>query len=207
MVKACRSVQIVLAAGRSERMGSPKPLLDFGGRTALELVVGAAVDAGVASTCIVIGESGDAVQAAHGANPCFGRARWVHNRERGSEQVRSLQLALEALKDEQLDAFFIHPVDHPLATASDYSLLLRAFEADSGAHEAFILSHGHRRGHPILCRTALSERFLALGPDQTARAVIEQTRLSYVLTPNSGVLEDMDRPEDYVRAKARLGQG
>ncbi len=209
-----RTVQIVLAAGRSERMGSSKPLLDFGGRTALRLALDAAAGAGVLESVVVVGKSAPEVMAAHAAKQLPLGVRWVKNDEEGSEQLRSLQLGLAACRGEGFDGFFIHPVDHPLATPADYGLLLKAFSAvheggergASGASDAsasvFILSHGGRRGHPILCRWPVAEMLLSLGPPATARDVIEKERIAYVVTPNAGVREDMDTPEEYGRVLA-----
>lgn len=193
------TVQIVLAAGRSERMRSPKPLLRFGTRTALEVALGAAGEAGVERSVVVVGESGDDVLALHENARRSAAVSWVWNREPGAEQLRSLQLALQSVAGERVDAFFIHPVDCPLATSWDYKLLLEAVAQDNDAHDVFILSHGGRRGHPILCRDALIKPLRALRADATARDVIEKARIAYVLTPNPGVLEDMDTPEDYAR--------
>ena len=201
MVRAHSTLQIVLAAGRSERMGSPKPLLDFGGRTALELVVGAAVDAGVSPSLVVVGESGQAGLAVPAGKPLFSGVRWVENPQKGSEQLRSLQLALESVKDEAFEGFFIHPVDCPLATPNDYKLLRDAFEVDPDAHDVFILSYKRRRGHPIFCRSTLASQILSLGPEQTVRDVIETARIAHIPTPNAGVREDMDQPEDYLRLR------
>lgn len=196
---APRTVQIILAAGESKRMGSPKPLLRFDGMTALELTLAAAGEAGVVTHVVVVGRNGREVMEAHAGSTCAKGARWAHNEEEGSEQLRSLQIALGVLGREAFDGFFLHPVDHPLATSADYGLLFNALETDRSGASVFILSHARRRGHPILCRSILAEKFLSLSPSETARDVIEQERISYVLTPNSGVLEDMDTPADYER--------
>jgi len=200
-------VQIVLAAGRSQRMGSPKPLLELGGSTLLELAWAAAAGAGVPASIVVLGDRADSIRGAHEARrlPPL-PVRWVINPDPRSEQLRSLQVALEDLGDDAADAFFMHPVDHPLALADDYRRLLEAFEREphSGAppSDVFILSHGRRRGHPILCRNSLRAQLLALGPEASARDVIETSRICYVETPNPGVREDLDTPEAYRRAAA-----
>jgi molybdenum cofactor cytidylyltransferase len=180
-------------------MGSPKPLLRFDGRTALEIVLSAAAEAGVEKSVVVAGKNGREVMDGHALWRRSPRVRWAFNDEEGSEQLRSLQIGLAALGGEALEGFFLHPVDHPLVTAADYRLLLEALAASRGGAGVFILSHARRRGHPILCRGALAEKLQALLPAQTAREVIEREEISYVLTPNAGVLEDMDTPEDYQR--------
>jgi molybdenum cofactor cytidylyltransferase len=194
--------QIVLAAGRSERMGEPKALLDFDGRSALSLVVGAAAVAGVGRSIVVIGPDGQAIHRAYSDGEGSLEVEWVVNLLPRSAQLQSLQAGLGRLEAgaEVPQGFFIHPVDYPLAGAADYRLLIEVFRrmpADPAS--VFVLSHGRRRGHPVLCRAELARELLALGPEGTARQVIERHEIRHVTTPNGGVLEDMDTPDDYRR--------
>jgi CTP:molybdopterin cytidylyltransferase MocA len=179
-------------------MGSPKALLDFDGRTALRLALEAAAGAGVGESVVVLGRDADRILEREPLARLRIRARSVRNLEEGSEQLRSLQIALAAIEGEAYDAFFVHPVDHPLAAASDYRLLLDAFRA-GGEATVRILSFGRRRGHPILCDRSVAPKILALPGERTARDVIERERIAYVTTPNAGVIEDMDTPEDHRR--------
>jgi len=189
---------VVLAAGRSSRMGRPKPLLDFDGRAALELVLDAGAGGGVAES-VIVAPAGHEAALSEVMTRTRARGRIVVNPDPGSEQVRSLQLALETIRNDRPEAFLVHPVDYPLALADDYRLLLDAFRGAQGASEVFIPSHGGRRGHPILCAGALLDAFLRLTPGGTARDVISSSKLAHVPTPNAGVLEDMDTPEEYER--------
>lgn len=196
------TAQIVLAAGRSERMGVPKALLDFDGRTALELALAAGAEAGVEESVVVLGAAADRILARHERTPPPGGVRWVRNDDPLSEQFRSLQVGLASLREGPPEAFFIHPVDHPLATAADYRLLIAALSADTTGATLFVLSHGGRRGHPVLCRRSIAGKLLSLGPEATARDVLEKEPILYVLTENAGAREDMDTPEDYQRLLA-----
>ncbi|HEX8354014.1 MAG TPA: NTP transferase domain-containing protein, partial [Pyrinomonadaceae bacterium] len=55
---------ILLAAGRSRRMGAFKPLLPFGGVSVVEACVAALRGAGVAEVSVVVGHRGEEVRAA-----------------------------------------------------------------------------------------------------------------------------------------------
>jgi molybdenum cofactor cytidylyltransferase len=193
------AVQIVLAAGRSERMGTTKALLPFGKRSALALALDAAAGAGLQESIVVVGANAGEIRAAQDGASCATKVTWVRNEEAGSEQLRSLQVGLSAFDWERVESFFIHPVDYPLATSQDYLLLLEALAAGKPEATVYLLSHNGRRGHPVLFRAALAEKFLALRPGATARDVVEAEKHAYVVTENSGVLEDMDTPEDYER--------
>jgi CTP:molybdopterin cytidylyltransferase MocA len=189
-------VPIVLAAGGSRRMGRPKALLPFGARTALEVIVDVARDAGAARAIVVV-EPGTAVEA-HAASLDVAVATNPHP-ERG--QASSLQVGLAALPAGAA-AFFMWPVDHPLATATDVRALVDAFRA--GAPIA-IPSHARRRGHPVLVSTALTGEFLALSPGETARSIVARhaDRVAHV-DASADVLADMDTPDDYERCAQRF---
>lgn len=200
--------QVILAAGRSERMGEPKPLLRLGGKTLLQRVLEAAFAAGVDRSVVVLGvHHGAEVRAAHEPLADFRPVLWARNDDPASEQLESLKIGLRALEHEPPRAWFLHPVDCPLVRAADYRLLMDAIRAETEVPESvFVPSHARRRGHPLLCRWELTPEFLALPPGATARTVIERQPIRYVPTSNPGVLEDVDTPSDYEKLK-RLVEG
>lgn len=71
---------ILLAAGESTRMGSPKPLLPWFGRTLVERQVEGLLEAGVRTVCVVTGHRAADVAAAVGSSPLF--TRWVLQEDR-----------------------------------------------------------------------------------------------------------------------------
>jgi molybdenum cofactor cytidylyltransferase len=192
---------IILSAGRSSRMGESKALLRFGNWTALELIVRSAAAAGVGRVVAVIGHRAEEIRAAHSFTGVGIDFSWAMNRSIESEQIESLRMGLRALEAESLEAFFFHPVDHPLVTRSDFMALLEAHRAHAGPEMAFIAAHGQRRGHPVLCRGGMREVFLHLAPGKTARDALEEGGMVEVEVPNAGVLEDMDTREDYRRLR------
>lgn len=184
--------QVVLAAGRSRRMGRPKPLLDFDGRTALDLVLDAGQSGGCAGSIVVVGHREEDVRIAHRNAK---DVEWILNDDPESDQLRSLQLGLEALGEDT--AFCMQPVDVPLVEATDYRLLIDAWRSDPQDAAVYFLTCGSRHGHPVLCRPAVARKLLALGPDSTARVVLRKEPAARVNTANEGVLRNMNTPEDY----------
>jgi molybdenum cofactor cytidylyltransferase len=196
---APRVAAIVLAAGASSRMGTPKALLDFDGRACLDLVLDACRGAGVSSIVLVTSPAGDAIRARAGAVI----SATNEHPERG--MLSSLQAGLGCLPS--CDAFLIFPVDYPLVPAGEIRRLIAAF-AGHGAR-IFVPSCQRRRGHPVLVDAALAPEYLALGEDGTARAVMvaHERELAYLETADDRVLMDMDTPADYQRCLARFRAG
>jgi CTP:molybdopterin cytidylyltransferase MocA len=188
-------IPIILAAGASTRMGRPKALLDFDGRTALELALDAV--RGYSTPIVVLGPNHDEIRQ----RVDLKRARTVINFDVDLGQTHSLRVALLLLSP-KTGAFFFMPVDYPLVTAADVERLLEAYEANKDpAKSIFIPSHSMKRGHPVLCRRELAAEFLALPAGGTARDVMNRSndRVAYVDYPEPYVLMDMDTPGDYVR--------
>jgi len=188
-------VPIVLAAGASSRMGKPKALLDFDGRTALQLVLEAV--RGFAKPIVVLGPNHQDIRA----RMALGHVRVMLNLDVDSGQTASLKAALAILPGD-MEAFFFMPVDFPLVTAGDVARLVEAYRAEADpAKSIFIPAHGVKRGHPGLCRHELAAEFLALPAGGSARDVGNRvsSRVAHVIYPEAYVLMDMDTPEDYVR--------
>lgn len=188
-------VPIVLSAGASSRMGRPKALLDFDGRTALQLALEAV--RGFARPIVVLGPNHAEIRS----RVALGHTRVMINLDVDSGQTASLKAALAILPDEA-EAFFFMPVDFPLVTAADVARLAETYRAEPDpAKSIFIPSHDLKRGHPVLCRRELAAEFLALPAGGSARDVLNRvnSRVAYVIYPEAYVLMDMDTPEDYVR--------
>jgi molybdenum cofactor cytidylyltransferase len=204
---AAELAQVVLAAGGSSRMGEPKALLDFGDRTALELVVEAA--AAVAARSVVVVSPAGAAWRERLRFPGL-LVDWVVNDRPASEQIDSLAFGLrrlekvEAASGRAFAAFFVQPVDCPLVTADDYRRLAAALAACADPQTSvFKPRAGGRHGHPILCRRALLEAFLAAAAaGETARDVVGRARAASVDCTNPDLAEDMDSPADYRRLLA-----
>ena len=189
---------IILAAGKSERMGRPKALLDFDGVRCIDLVLSACRRAGIGDIIVVLGHRAGELAAALDAD-----ARPVVNANYEAGQTSSLKTGVEHLPGE-CEGFLVFPVDLPLVSGREVSLLLDAFRGKDDNKKVFIPSYNMKRGHPVLLAGELRDELLTLRDDEPARKVIlgDESRIHYVNVENPGVLEDMDTEEDYHRLLA-----
>jgi nicotine blue oxidoreductase len=197
MRAADRIVAVVLAAGASSRMGRPKALLDFDGRTCVARVLDTCHQAGVSQVVLVTSPAGAEVRA-QGSG-----ATLAINPQPERGMLSSLQAGLLKLPADTA-GFLIYPVDYPIVPPEEVRRLLAAFAAGE-AGRIFIPSFDHRRGHPVLVDAALAGEFLALAPTSSARAVMaaHAGEISHVEAADDRVLMDMDTPEDYRRCLER----
>ena len=184
---------ILLAAGASTRMGRPKALLDFDGRTCLEVALEAV--AGLDTPVVVLGPNRDEVRA----RVQLDRAQVAVNDDVASGQLASLKKGLELLPA-GAEAFLFYPVDFPLVSRREIARLVDASRAAT-EKSIFVPSHQMRRGHPVLCRREIAAEYGALPAGASARAILDARpgRIAYVLFDEAYILMDMDTPEDYAR--------
>lgn len=188
-----RCVAIVPAAGRGERMGADKALLDLAGTTSIERVVNTCRDAG-ADEVLVVRREGAAPL------PPTLAARTV-TVPPGGEMADSLRAANAALPA-GTDAVVVFPVDHALV-AAETVLALGAALARPGAGIVVPLFRG-RPGHPVAMARAVFAEIATGGA--TLRDVVKRdaARVRTVPSANPWVHADLDHPEDLRAAVCAL---
>jgi molybdenum cofactor cytidylyltransferase len=181
---------IILAAGASSRMGTPKALLDYRGETFLGRlirVLGTVCD----PVIVALGFDADEIRArAHGA-------RFAVNPDPSRGQLSSLKTALAEVPPDA-EGFLFMPVDCPAAEPETVRRIVDAFHAPE--HPLLVIPrHGGQRGHPVCARRELIAEFLALPPEGRAKEVVRRhaDRTHYLDTLDAGVLADIDDPEAY----------
>ncbi len=189
---------IVLAAGRSRRMGEPKPLLRFRGERFLVRVVAALREGGCDPVLVVVAPPEEPHAAEIAAAAREAGAEVVVNPVPDAEQVDSLRAGLAALRPEA-EAAAVAPADVPGIDAAAVRAVLGAFRA----HGAPVVraTHGGRHGHPVLfARRVFAELFADPLPEG-ARSVVHAHagEVEEVEVESAGVLLDVDTPVDYRR--------
>lgn len=180
---------LVLAAGRSRRMGEPKPLLELDGRTFLRATIEALRGGGCDPVAAVVA-SPDAEAAAREAG-----ARVAEGRP-GGEQIDSLRSGLDALSRD-VDAAVVLPVDHPQVRAATVEALLTAWRSDPEAVVRPV--HDGKPGHPTVFPRRVWDALRDPSLERGARSVVEAARVIDVPVDDPGILVDIDTPEAYER--------
>jgi len=187
---------IVLAAGRSTRMGSSKALLEIEGRTFLERAIDILAGGGCEPVVVVLPDGVSAGRAGELARA--GGAETVENPLAEAEQIDSLRVGLAALP-EDVDGAVVLPVDHPLAGAETVRALVGAFAA-SGAPIVRPV-YRDRPGHPVLFARAIWGELADPSLDRGARDVVHRHagEIRDVPLDDRGIGVDVDTPDDYRR--------
>ena len=196
-------IPIILAAGRSRRMGQPKALLNLHGELCIARALRACAEGGAGAPVVVLGHEAETIREA--LPP---QVRSCVNPEFASTgPAASLQRGLELLPGES-DAFLLYPVDFPLVTGLEVGALLARWEAVRGQRRIVVPSHGMRRGHPVLFHRSLVPEFRELDGNAPLHHVLRahQDEVEHVIMDQPWVLENMDTPEDYQRCLRILAE-
>jgi molybdenum cofactor cytidylyltransferase len=182
---------LVLAAGRSTRMGHNKLLCTWRDAPLVVHAVDAALGAGLRPLCVVTGHEHEGVTAALGGRE-LARA---HNPDFEQGMASSLRVGLEAL-GQGPDGVVVLLGDMPRVRAEHVARLLAAFEL-GGRSVICVPEHQGQRGNPVLWPRRDYAALRSLSGDRGGRDLLETAigRVVRVAMPDDGVLIDVDSPQ------------
>ncbi|CAI07278.1 NTP transferase domain-containing protein [Aromatoleum aromaticum] len=197
---APRVAALVLAAGRSSRMGAPnKLLIEVGGVPMVLRAVNAARASCAESVTVVVGHEAEAVGTVLAASG----ATLVDNPDHAQGMSSSLRHGIAALPDD-IDAVIVLLGDMPRITAEHVDRVIAAF--DPAAPSIVTPEKDGRRGNPILWPREFFAAMAGICGDQGARGLIEHNadRVKRIAIDDDAIFVDVDRPGDLAQAEASL---
>jgi len=182
---------VLLAAGKSERMGKFKQLLPIGGKTFVETCVDNLLASRADEVIVVTGYNQAAVSEALAGR----RVRIVNNPDFESGMASSIKRGVDEVAA-TARAFMIALADQPLIEPDVLNQIISQYE--DSASLILIPTYLGRRGHPILLDSSLKGEVRSMDPHVGLRQITHkyerQTR--YLEVSSSSVLMDFDLPED-----------
>lgn len=190
----------VLAAGASKRMGSPKQLATFEGKTLVRRACETALDARVGDVCLVTGAYAEFVEEEVRDLPlCI-----LRNMHWEEGQSASIRLAVSHCNAHAYRWLSVLPVDMPFVTSRH---LRRLFEESLRTGSEMVASVG-KAGHMAPCTFASSAfpTLSLLRGDRGAMRVLRdpdmRNRVSGVPFSDEAMAFDVDTPIDLNEAEA-----
>jgi molybdenum cofactor cytidylyltransferase len=182
----------VLAAGASARMGFPKALLKFHGRTFLATILDAIEALGV-HRMVVVGAESDKILSVHDLRD----VQVVHNTEMEAGPIGSIRASVRAVETHPVDGLLVWPVDFPHVAVDTARVLIDGFEL--GTSSVVLPEYNSRGGHPVLFGRAVFPELLAAPDEQGARAVVraDPERVLRIPVTDAAVMDRLNTPRAY----------
>jgi molybdenum cofactor cytidylyltransferase len=194
-----RVAAVVLAAGRSTRMGAVnKMIAEIGGKPLVRIAVEQALASRASPVVVVTGHQRDKVEAALAGL----KVRFAHNPDYAEGLGTSLRTGIAAMPS-GADAAIICLGDMPQVDAALIDKLIAAFDPERGALVVVPTIEG-RRGNPVVWARRFFPDLMHITGDVGARHLIGNVpeAIAEVPVTGKGALTDVDTPEALTSAKA-----
>jgi molybdenum cofactor cytidylyltransferase len=198
-VSAVSAAGVILAAGESRRMGSPKALLRYRGQTFLDTLISLFAPH-CSPVIVVLGADADEIRrglscdkSCNTSPDAASHVTFVINPDYRTGQTSSMQCGLRAVPAGAEGVLFTL-ADHPAVAASTIDAL-----AAQPRPLIRVPRFEGRRGHPVWFSRALMAQFLALPAHGAARDVVYRhvDETEYLDVNDPGIVADIDDPAAY----------
>lgn len=189
---------ILLAAGKSRRMGTQKLLLPFGDTTVIHHIATQVLAAPVGRLIVVVGNDATSIKEA-----LAGLAvHFAVNPDEQGDMLSSVRAGLGAVSHE-CQGILVVLGDQPAIEPRVLAEMFQRFKSSGGG--IIVPTHAGRRGHPILFASSYIDEIQRQYDGQGLRGLLEAhpADVLEVECDRSWVLADMDHPADYERELRR----
>lgn len=192
-----RAVVIILAAGKSVRMGTLKQLLNVCGKKMVERVVNVANEAKVGDVVLVLGHAAERIMK----EAKLVGAKVVINKGYEEGIASSIRAGMRFVKNLP---FVIMLADQPLVKPETIKKLVDTYY--KGKAKAVVPRYKGFNANPVLFSPDLKDEMLQLKGDKGAKSILlkHEDKVDYVEVDDEGVAIDIDTEEDYFRVRSAL---
>lgn len=186
---------LILAAGKSSRMGTNKLLLPYRGKTVVECALNAAHAADIAKIILVGGHEYERLASI----PLLPSVALIEEPDYERGMSVSLKRGIEALPKDA-NAFFVLLADMPDISAALLRKMATAFQSSS-KDIVVPVRHG-RRGNPILWSSRYKEEICSLHGDRGGRTLLQKysQHILEIEWSDDSIFFDIDEPGQYRQA-------
>jgi CTP:molybdopterin cytidylyltransferase MocA len=191
--KTSEVAAILLAAGRSQRMGAFKPLLPFGPTTVIKACIDYLRQGGIETVIVVVGQGSRAEELKQHLKDS--QVIFAVNPDPASEMSASIACGLRKIS-ESAKAALITPADHPAVPAAVVHMLVNEWK--SGARLVIPTSKG-RGGHPALIDLGFRDELENLDASRGLKGFLDanQNQVRRVAVDSNYIARDIDTWDDY----------
>jgi molybdenum cofactor cytidylyltransferase len=192
-VRVTHCAILILAAGQSSRLGSPKQLLEYHGTSLIRTVAQTALNSEIGSVTIVLGANADKIR-----NELeIPDLSLIENSDWQEGMASSIRAGVKAITDQQpdTDGIMILVCDQPHLEEDILKQLLQV-QRDTGLPVAASVYEG-KTGTPAIFHKSFFPQLMELKGDTGARKLFSEYSDQVALVPFEKGIIDIDTKEDY----------
>ncbi len=199
-----RVFAIILAAGRSARMGRLKQLMPYGDSTMLDAVVDAVMESPIDGLVLVANPEVAPYYEEHLPDRCY----LVINDKPDSEMIESVQLGLKRILRDctpaPADGVMILLADQPQIRPGIIATCAESYRLPRNPPGILIATYQSKRGHPAIFSVARIHEILDWGPQRRLNelAALHPADCRELPITTSPMPIDVNTPEDYERLRS-----
>ncbi len=188
-------VGIILAAGESKRMGSPKQLLPWGEKIILQQVIDNAQSSQLDRILVVLGAQADEISRKIITSSKTDMVINLNYKEGMSSSVKCGVKNAAA----KVDAYLLLLGDQPLISAQIINKVIDSYKSGGKGIARPVYKGGH--GHPVIFAAKYKKELLSIG-EGGAKMVLTNHADDILELPleEPEILNDIDTPQDYQNA-------
>ncbi len=194
---------IILAAGEGRRIKKDKLILPLGSRVVIEWVLEAATKSALDKIFLVVKRSDEKIIE---AGKKYG-VTIVYNPDHKEGMSSSIKHALTVLEnDKVISGFCVLLGDQPFIETTTINQLIKKFQ--QGQKEIVIPYFHGKAGNPVLFDISWKEEFMRIKGDMGGRVLIKAfpDKIKRVFVKDKSILFDIDKEEDYLKAKTLIAK-
>lgn len=186
---------VILAAGNSSRLGEPKQLLQFQGKSLIRHITGAAVATVGSNVIVVTGSNSELIEVELKGLPC----KLAFNAEWREGMSASIKTGIHALQSQypQLTGAILAVSDQPFVSAEIFSALIQTFEVT--AKGIIASQYSDSLGTPAFFAASYFPALLQLTGAEGAKKLFKRHPDDVSIYPFPQGSIDIDTQEDYNR--------
>lgn len=185
---------IVLAAGKSTRMGQQKLLMPFQKSTIIKTIAEKSINSNSAQTIVVVGSHKDEIkEELRNFNVCL-----IENKQFEAGMLSSVQAGISAV-DKDSDGIIILLGDQPMISETIINRLITSFQKTNKG--LIIPTFNNKRGHPVLIHSKYKKSIDTLNATIGLRELFLNNShdILEIEVETDKILKDIDTQEDYIR--------
>lgn len=191
-----RKKGLILAAGRSSRMGALKPLMKINGYSLIEWAMMNMRNGGITDICVVLGKEAGRI------TPILipYQVAIVENKEyETTDMLTSIRLGLQSLMSEDTESICILPCDNPLVHPQTIHQLHQSFKEQQG--KIVIPTYLNCEGHPPIISEEMAEEIMTHNLTHGLQEFFseDEKNIWKLECRDPGIGMDADSPDDFLK--------